>query len=59
MVLLNSCNVCRLAIIERLGLRDGDPNGHRPYALTGRSVVPIKSQGATGARIVRDGPCPN
>ena len=59
MVLLNSCSVCRLAIVERLGLRDGDPNGHRPYALTARSIIPIKSQGATGARIVRDGPCPN
>lgn len=56
-VMLNGCNSCRLVVVERTDTAGGEK--HNRYSLVGNSYLPIRADGATSARIVSDGPCPN
>lgn len=54
-VMLNECNGCRQVVLQRFG---ADTTQNK-YLLAGRSYMPIQANGAAGARILSDGPCPN
>jgi hypothetical protein len=56
-VMLNACKICRLVVVERVDAKGGEK--HNRYYLVANSYVPLQAQGATSARIVSDGPCPN
>lgn len=54
-VMLNSCGVCRRAVVERFGTKG--ESRERSYAVRAHDYLPLRAEGARIARIVRDMPC--
>lgn len=55
-ILVNTCNTCRGAAIQRLRL-DGKPMGMQVYKLAGQSIQPVTRKGAAKVGLVGEVPC--
>lgn len=55
MVMVNLCDKCRSAVIERIG--DNNQNTRQLTVVKGRAYIPLPAQGANSARIISERKC--